>query len=94
MVSGNGKQGRNGEREKVWLTPKFPLPAGPEEVEIVEGAFGLDLPKKMSGFGPELILVSAGFDSLEEVTHSDNWLQDEDFANLAKTRRRACKRIL
>ena len=65
-------------------TLNFPLPAGSGRSEIVEGAFGLDLPKKLSGFGPELILVSAGFDSRRGDPLGQFRLQDEDFANLTK----------
>ena len=50
----------------------------------MEGAFGLDLSKKISGFRPELILISAGFDSRRGDPLGQFLLQDKDFADLTK----------
>ena len=44
----------------------------------------MDLPKKMKGFGPELILISAGFDSRRGDPLGQFRLQDEDFSDLTK----------
>ena len=84
MVSGYWKQGRNGKRERLGLHLEFPLPAGSARSEIVEGVFGMDLPKKLKGFGPELILISVGFDSRRGDPLGQFRLQDEDFSDLTK----------
>jgi len=81
---GTGSREETGKGKGLGYTLNFPLPAGSGRSEIVEGAFGLDLPKKMSGFEPELILVSAGFDSRRGDPLGQFRLQDEDFANLTK----------
>ena len=81
---GTGSREETGKGKGLGYTLNFPRPAGSGRSEIVEGAFGLDLPKKLSGFGPELILVSAGFDSRRGDPLGQFRLQDEDFANLTK----------
>jgi acetoin utilization deacetylase AcuC-like enzyme len=51
----------------------------------VENAFGQDLLTVMNGFRPELILISAGFDSRIGDPLGQFRLVDEDFASLTET---------
>ena len=46
--------------------------------------FGEELPRKVAEFKPELILISAGFDSREGDPLGNFYLQDEDFSDLTK----------
>ena len=65
-------------------TLNCPLPADSGRSEIVEGAFGGELLKKIVGFRPELILVSAGFDSRKGDPLGQFRLEDHDFSDLTK----------
>ena len=56
---------REQERELVAL--KIFLSLQEVEKEIVIDAFGNELQKKMNSFRPELVLISAGFDSRKEI---------------------------
>ena len=51
---------------------------------MVEGAFGQDLIKKVVSFKPELILVSAGFDSRVDDPLGQFTLSDQDFFDLTQ----------
>ena len=44
----------------------------------------MDLPKMIKGFRPELILISAGFDSRRGDPLGQFLLQDKDFADLTR----------
>ena len=81
---GTGNREETGKGKGLGYTLNFPFPAGSGRKEIVEGAFGLDLPKKIGGFRPELILISAGFDSRRGDPLGQFLLQDKDFADLTK----------
>ena len=50
----------------------------------MEGAFGQDLAKKIETFKPELILISAGFDSRANDPLGQFTLSDDDFFDLTK----------
>ena len=52
-----------GKGNGLGYTLNFHFPAGAGKKEIVDYAFGSELSKKMVQFKPELILISAGFDS-------------------------------
>ena len=81
---GTGSKEETGKGKGLGYTLNFPLPAGSGRSEIVEGAFGLDLTKKIKGFRPELILISAGFDSRRGDPLGQFRLQDKDFADLTR----------
>ena len=81
---GTGSKEETGKGKGLGHTLNFPLPAGSGRKEIVEGAFGIDLPKRIKGFRPELILISAGFDSRMGDPLGQFRLQDKDFADLTR----------
>ena len=81
---GTGSKEETGKGKGLGYTLNFPFPAGSGRSEIVEGAFGLDLTKKIKGFRPELILISAGFDSRRGDPLGQFRLQDKDFADLTR----------
>ena len=62
----------------------FPFPAGTGRKDLVEGALGEDLSKRINAFKPELILISAGFDSREGDPLGQFKLTDQDFFDLTK----------
>lgn len=81
---GTGDREETGKGKGLGYTLNFPLPAGSGRSEIVEGAFGLDLPKKINSFRPELVLISAGFDSRRGDPLGQFRLEDRDFADLTR----------
>lgn len=81
---GTGSKEETGKGKGLGYTLNFPFPAGSGRHEIVEGAFGLDLPKKIKNFRPELILISAGFDSRRGDPLGQFRLSDKDFSDLTR----------
>ena len=81
---GTGNKEETGKGKGLGHTLNCPLPAGSGRSEIVEGAFGGELLKKIVGFRPELILVSAGFDSRKGDPLGQFRLEDRDFSDLTK----------
>ena len=81
---GTGSKDETGKGKGLGYTLNFPFPAGSGRNEIVEGAFGLDLPKKIKSFRPELILISAGFDSRIGDPLGQFRLSDKDFSDLTR----------
>ena len=79
---GTGTKFETGTGKGLGSTLNFPLPAGSGREDIVEGAFGQDLAKKIESFRPELILVSAGFDSRINDPLGQFTLSDQDFFDL------------
>ena len=79
---GTGNRNETGAGKGLGLTLNKPLPAGSGRSEIVEGVFGSDLPKKMNTFRPELVLISAGFDSRLGDPLGQFTLHDQDFNDL------------
>ena len=65
-------------------TKDITSPAGSGKKEILDYAFGCELPKHMAKFKPELILISAGFDSRINDPLGQFQLEDEDFFELTK----------
>ena len=65
-------------------TLNIPLPPGSGKKEIVDHAFSKILPSYVSKFKPELILISAGFDSRINDPLGQFCLNDEDFFELTK----------
>ena len=81
---GTGAKEESGTGKGLGSTLNFPLPAGSGRKEIVEDAFGNELQKRMNTFRPELILISAGFDSRRGDPLGQFTLEDQDFANLTE----------
>ncbi len=79
---GTGSKDETGMGPGVGSTLNFPLPAGSGEREIVENAFGNELTSRMNAFRPELVLISAGFDSRAGDPLGQFALHDDDFAKL------------
>jgi acetoin utilization deacetylase AcuC-like enzyme len=60
-----------------------PFPAGAGRKEIL-GAFEMELLKAANQFKPDLVIISAGFDSRIEDPLGHFQLTDEDFEDLTK----------
>lgn len=71
--SGKGKQ----------TTLNVPLAAG-SGMQQVEGAFRKSFTEKMKAYKPDLVLISAGFDSRIHDPLGDFTLTDDDFVSLTK----------
>jgi acetoin utilization deacetylase AcuC-like enzyme len=80
---GTGRRGETGSGEGKGATMNFPLPPGSGATEII-GAFGDALVPAMKNFRPELVLVSAGFDSRIGDTIGNLELSDDDFGELTR----------
>jgi len=81
---GTGAKDETGKGKGLGTILNRPFPAGSGHDEIVEGAFGDDLAKAMTKYRPELVLVSAGFDSRLGDPLGQFRLTDDDFANLTQ----------
>jgi acetoin utilization deacetylase AcuC-like enzyme len=90
---GTGSADEKGRGNALGTTMNIPLPAGSGRKEVVEGAFGQDLDKKISSFNPELILISAGFDSRSNDPLGQFTLNDDDFFDLTKMLMDASKKF-
>jgi len=80
---GTGRADETGTGKGLGTTLNCPLPAGSARAEIV-AAFEQKLLPAAAKFRPELILISAGFDSRIEDPLGQFSLTDEDFADLTK----------
>ncbi len=78
---GSGSRGESGERRGAGLTINRPLPAGSGRTAIL-GTFVDDILPAVRDFKPELILISAGFDSRAGDPLGGFTLADADFADL------------
>jgi acetoin utilization deacetylase AcuC-like enzyme len=78
---GTGAAGETGEGAGKGTTLNCPFPAGSGRTEI-GGAFRNQLAKAMEKFRPDLILISAGFDSRMSDPLGRFKLIDSDFADL------------
>ena len=81
---GTGRTEETGTGNGLGYTLNCPFPAGSGRKEILELAFAEKLSTKMSGFKPELIIISAGFDSRKGDPLGQFNLTDEDFFDLTK----------
>jgi acetoin utilization deacetylase AcuC-like enzyme len=79
---GTGNRTETGKGIGLGYTLNYPLSAGAGKKEIVDFAFGSKLIQKMVKFKPELILISAGFDSRINDPLGQFQLQDQDFFEL------------
>jgi acetoin utilization deacetylase AcuC-like enzyme len=79
---GTGRSEETGKGKGLGYTLNLPLPSGSGRKEIIEHAFSHHLPKYISRFKPELILISAGFDSRMNDPLGQFTLDDNDFYDL------------
>jgi acetoin utilization deacetylase AcuC-like enzyme len=80
---GTGRRDETGEGDGNGTTANCPLPAGSGRAAIL-GAFREVLKPEMDKFKPELVLISAGFDSRLGDPLGQFRLTDEDFADLTR----------
>lgn len=80
---GTGAKDETGAGAGEGSTLNVPLPAGSGREEI-EAAFRGPFAKRMRDYRPQLILISAGFDSRQGDPLGHFTLQDEDFAALTQ----------
>jgi len=78
---GTGSARERGENEGDGTTLNCPLPAGSGRDEIL-GAFRKKLLPAMKEYRPDLVLISAGFDSRADDPLGQFRLADQDFAEL------------
>ncbi|MDA7757427.1 histone deacetylase [Opitutales bacterium] len=81
---GTGSTEETGTGKGLGSNLNIPLPAGSGRKDLVEGAFGQDLIKRVRSFKPELLLISAGFDSRIDDPLGQFTLSDHDFFDLTK----------
>ena len=80
---GTGDEDETGEGPGAGKTMNCPFPAGAGRNEIL-GAFRERLLPAMKEFRPDLVMISAGFDSRQGDPLGHFMLTDEDFAELTK----------
>jgi acetoin utilization deacetylase AcuC-like enzyme len=83
---GTGAIEETGRNAGLGTTVNFPFPAGAGRSEIL-GALETKLVASMEKFKPELVLVSAGFDSRVDDPLGRFTLTDQDFGDLTKLMR-------
>jgi acetoin utilization deacetylase AcuC-like enzyme len=81
---GTGNRTETGKGIGLGYTLNYPLSAGAGKKEIVDYAFGSELIQKMNKFKPELIIISAGFDSRINDPLGQFQLHDQDFFELTR----------
>lgn len=84
---GTGAASETGSGKGKGFTMNCPLPAGSGRKEIL-GAMEEKLIPAMKTFRPELILISAGFDSRKEDPLGRFLLEEQDFADMTKLLRK------
>jgi acetoin utilization deacetylase AcuC-like enzyme len=80
---GTGAKNETGTGKGLGATMNFPLPAGAGRKQVL-GAFTDKLVPAMREFKPELVLISAGFDSRRDDPLGRFTLDDDDFADLTQ----------
>jgi acetoin utilization deacetylase AcuC-like enzyme len=80
---GTGLREERGAGDGEGYTLNVPLPAGAGRAEFIQ-AFEMQLVPAMASFRPQLVLVSAGFDSRMGDPLGGFMLTDEDFADLTR----------
>ncbi|HEX3877541.1 MAG TPA: histone deacetylase [Bryobacteraceae bacterium] len=83
LYPGTGRADESGEGAGVGTTMNFPFPAGSGRKEIL-GAVQRSLAPAAGEFRPELVLISAGFDSRIGDLLGQFTLTDDDFADLTR----------
>jgi len=81
LYPGTGRSNESGTGDGYGTTMNFPFPAGSGRSEIL-GAIQLSLMPAMKNFRPQLVLISAGFDSRIGDLLGQFTLTDEDFTDL------------
>ncbi len=81
LYPGTGRANETGEGSAQGTTMNFPFPAGSGRAEIL-GAIQNSLMPAARAFQPELVLISAGFDSRIGDLLGQFTLTDDDFADL------------
>ena len=81
---GTGKAAETGAGKGLGATLNCPYPAGAGRKEILEEAFQGKLVPAMKKFKPELVMISAGFDSRAGDPLGKFTLSDADFVDLTK----------
>jgi acetoin utilization deacetylase AcuC-like enzyme len=81
LYPGTGRADETGEGRGARTTMNFPFPAGSGRAEVL-GAVQNFLRPAMEEFRPDLILISAGFDSRVDDLLGQFTLTDDDFADL------------
>jgi acetoin utilization deacetylase AcuC-like enzyme len=81
LYPGTGRRDETGEGAGMGTTMNFPFPAGSGRKEIL-GAVRNSLMPAMRDYKPELVLISAGFDSREGDLLGSFTLTDQDFVDL------------
>jgi acetoin utilization deacetylase AcuC-like enzyme len=81
LYPGTGRADEIGDGPGESTTMNFPFPAGSGRREILGAVEGSLIPA-MEGFRPELVLISAGFDSREGDLLGRFTLTDKDFTDL------------
>ena len=84
LYPGTGRADETGESAGKGTTMNFPLPAGSGRTEVL-GAVRQSLAPAMEEFRPDLVLISAGFDSRIGDLLGRFTLNDEDFTDLTRT---------
>jgi acetoin utilization deacetylase AcuC-like enzyme len=83
LYPGTGRANETGEGAGEGTTMNFPFPAGSGRAEIL-GAVRNALMPAMRNFRPQLVLISAGFDSRIGDLLGQFTLTDQDFADLTQ----------
>jgi acetoin utilization deacetylase AcuC-like enzyme len=83
LYPGTGRADETGSGEGTGMTMNFPFPAGSGRTQIL-GAVRDRLIPAMESYRPELILISAGFDSRIGDLLGRFTLSDEDFVDLTR----------
>ncbi|NNE94356.1 MAG: histone deacetylase [Verrucomicrobiales bacterium] len=80
---GTGMAAETGRGKGKNTTLNYPLPAG-TGMDDIGKAFRADFSKKMKDYKPDLVIISAGFDSRVRDPLGDFQLTDDDFVALTK----------
>lgn len=83
LYPGTGRADETGEGAGAGATMNFPFPAGSGRAEIL-GAVENSLMPAADRFRPDLVLISAGFDSRIDDLLGNFTLTDHDFADLTR----------
>ncbi len=83
LYPGTGRADETGAGAGKGFTMNFPFPAGSGRKEIL-GAIENSLMPAAAAFRPELVMISAGFDSRIDDPLGDFTLTDADFADLTR----------
>ena len=88
---GTGSREETGSGQGLGYNRNHPLSAGAGYTEIVENAFADDLAHRMNRYRPDLVIISAGFDSKLGDPLGQFRLTDEDFSKLTQIIRSIAK---